>query len=367
MKEMIPAKQLLAAIILVPLGSAILFFVSSNAKQDAWIVILIYMIPAIVLQLIYTSLYNKYPNDTLVLYIPKIFGKFFGFILSILYIIFFAYLAARVLRDFSELILISMMPKQPLILISISLSFVVGVSVYLGYEVICRATYIFLYLWIAFSILEWIFLFNTPDAIDFSNLKPILQNGILNITKESWKLITFPYGESILFTMFYPYIIEKSKVRKATILGTILLGILLSLNTLLFISVLGVNYASTSVIPLLQTLRIMRIGEAFDRVDIFFIMIVVIIGFIKISFFTYGSMLGTAQLFKFKKTKNLAIPFTIGILITSLTIADNYPKHVYIGLVTIPPYVHVPLEIVIPILALLIHYFKKFLNPQPKK
>jgi len=37
----------------------------------------------------------------------------------------------------------------------------------------------------------------------------------------------------------------------------------------MYISVLGLNFASTSLFPLLQTLRIMKIGEAFNRLDIF--------------------------------------------------------------------------------------------------
>lgn len=358
-KIKISAHQLFSAIILVPFGSAILFLITPEAKQDAWIAALIYIFPAIILQLIYISLWNKYPQDTLVTYMPKIFGKFIGNILSVIYIVFFAYEAARILRDFQELISVAIMPKMPPIIVSIILTLVIGYSVYLGFENMCRAIHILLYLWIFYFIIDWLILYRTPDALKFYNLKPVLENGIVSVIKKSWKLITFPYGETILFTMFFPYTVEVSKVRKASVLAIITEGILLSLNTIRFISVLGVKYASTSLFPLLQTLRIMRIGETFDRLDVFITFIIVLIGFIKASFFLYGAMLGTAQLIKLKDTKYLAIPFSIILLIASLLIARNYPQHIYIGQVLTLTYVHLPLAVIIPIIALLVYYIKK--------
>lgn len=358
MKEKISAKQLFSAIILVPLGSAVLFFITPDVKQNAWLAKLIYTIGGVILQIVYTSLWKKYPEDTLVTYMPKIFGKLIGYTLSIIYTIFFAYEAARVLRDFAELILISLMPRQSLILISILLTLIVCFSLYLGMEVMSRASYIFLCLWLFFFAIEWLFLFTTPSAVKFSNLKPLLENGIIPVITKAWKLITFPFGESILFVMFFPYVVERSKVRKASILGIIVQGILLSLTAVLFIIVLGVDYASTSLFPLLQVLRVMKIGETFDRVDVFGMLIIVLIGFIKVSFYTYGAMIGTAQLLKLKNTRKLAVPFSLIILITSLLIARNYPQHIYIGQVLTLTYVHLPLTVFIPIITLIVYYLK---------
>ncbi|MHC1683839.1 MAG: GerAB/ArcD/ProY family transporter [Clostridiaceae bacterium] len=366
MKEKISALQLLTIVILAPFGSAILFFINPDAKQDAWISMLIYIIPGIILQIIYTSLWKKYPEDTLVTYMPKIFGKVIGYPLSIIYIVFFAYEASRIIRDFAELILISMMPREHIILVSIVLTIVVAFTLYLGMETLCRIGLIFFWLWIFFFTIEWFFLYRTPDALHPSNIRPILENGVVPIIKNSWKLITYPYGETILSVMFLPYVVERSKVRKAVIMAVIVEGILLSLNTILFISVLGIKYASTSLFPLLQTLRIMGIGETFDRVDIVIMLIITSIGFLKVSYFSYASMIGIAQLLKIKETRKLAIPFSIIILITSLLIARNYPQHIYIGQVLTLTYVHLPLAVIIPIITLLVYYIKRYVTKRKK-
>ena len=172
------------------------------------------------------------------------------------------------------------------------------------------------------------FLFFTPDALNFYNLMPVLEKGIFSVIKEGWKLITYPYGETIVLAIIFQ-------------------RILLTLNIIMFISVLGINFASTSLFPLLQTFRIMRIGETFNRLDIFVILIMIIGGFIKVSFYMYGAMLGISQLIKLDGTKYLALPLGIVIFITSMLIASNYPQHIYIGQVLTLTYIHLPLVVIV--------------------
>ncbi|MHC1684698.1 MAG: GerAB/ArcD/ProY family transporter [Clostridiaceae bacterium] len=359
MKGKISAVQLMAAVVLVPYGSAVLFLMPPYVKQDAWIVILIYLIPAILLQLIYTSLWKNYPRDTLVTYMPKIFGKLLGTFLSIIYIVFFAYEAARVVRDFSSLITISSMPTLNVYFVTLLLMIVMGYCAYLGMEVLCRSAHIFLYMWVIFFIMECIFLFATPNILKFKNLQPILETGVLPLVTKSWKLLCFPFGEMILLTMFYPFVNPETKVRKAVVLATVLEAVFLSLNNIIFISALGADFSSNSLFPLLQTLRLIKIGEAFDRFDIFIILIMLLAGVTKVSFYMYGSMLGFSQLIKQKSTKKLAIPFSIIVGVASLLIAKNYPQHIYIGHFITLPYIHLPLTIIIPTVAMFIIYIKK--------
>ncbi|MDD3224419.1 MAG: GerAB/ArcD/ProY family transporter [Clostridium sp.] len=361
MKIKISVYQLFAANIMVPLGTAMLFLINPEAKQDAWIGMLIYIVPAIILQLVYISLWQKYPEDTIVTYMPQIFGKIIGYVLSILYIIFFVYEAARSVRDFTELILTSIIPKASYFIVLLSIMAIIWYLAFSGLENMFRSINMFLYMGMIFLILEWIFLFTTEGTVNLDNIKPILSDGILPVIKESWKLITFPYGETIVIAMFLPCVKETAKVRKMSILSMIFLGILLSVNAIMFLSVLGVELSSNTPFPFLRTIKMMKIGETFDRVDIFFILIMMIGGAIKVSFFMYASMLGTCQLIKIKDTKYLALPFSILIYFASILIAKNYPQHIYIGQTLSLKYIHLPFEVIIPIIALIIYYIKRYI------
>ena len=358
MNTKISANQLFVNIVFFEYGTAVLFFIAPETKQDSWIATLIYIFPAILLQIIYTSIWKKYPQDTLVTYLPKIFGKFLGKTLSFIYILYFMYISARVVRDFSELIRIAAMPKMPLFVVATVIIIINVYGVFKGIENISRLAQLFFPFILIYFAASWLFIITTPGALKLHNLKPILEHGIIPVILEGWPLITFPFCESLLFAMFYSSVVENTKVRKATVLATIFIGIVLSLNNIMFISVLGVDFASTSLFPLLQTLRVMNIGETFDRLDIFVIIFLTIGGFFKISLFLYGAMLGTAQLKGLKETKWLALPLGIIVLIASMLIAKNYPQHIKIGLDFTVKYIHVPLLIIVPIITLLVYYLK---------
>lgn len=105
----------------------------------------------------------------------------------------------------------------------------------------------------------------------------------------------------------------------------------------------------------------MHIGETFDRVDIFVILIMMIGGFIKVSFFMYGSMLGFSKMVKIKDTRYLALPFSVVVFFTAMLIAKNYPQHIYIGQTLTITYIHLPLTVIIPIIALIIYYIKRLI------
>ena len=366
MKTRISAFQLFASIIMIPYGSAVLFLVTPKAKQDSWIAMLIYILPGILLQLIYVKLWSKYPEDTIVTYMPKIFGKFLGYTISILYIIFFAYEAVRVARDIEGLILIFTIPKMPILIIGLIFMVTVTYGAYKGVECIIRFSCLVLAVIVGFIIAEWLFLYMTPDAIKIKNLKPYLEEGWVNLIAQSWKLITYPYGETVLSVMLYPFVKEKLKVRTASVWAIIVQGILLSINAVMFISVLGVSVSGTALFPLFYAARFIRFSEIFDKLEILVVLLMVVACYVKVSYFMYGSIIGTAQLLKLKDPKYLAIPFGIIVFIGSIFVASNYPEHIYIGQVLTLTYVHLPMAVIIPIIALITYYIKAFVKKMKK-
>jgi spore germination protein KB len=364
-KEKISHFQLFSIIFLVPYGSAVLFFLIPEAKQDAWVAILFYILPALVLQHIYITLFNQYPKDSLVTYLPKIFGKFIGKLLSVIYILYFAYIAARVLRDFTSLIVISTMTQTPRILIGILLAVTVTYGVSRGFENLCRIISTFFPGMMIFLVVMLLLFYRTPNVVHYTNIYPIIGEGILPPVIKGWKLITFPYGETVIFTMIYAHVNEPRKIKRTAFTAVILQGIVLAILNVLFIMGLGVNYAQRQNFPLLDALRLIRISGFMDRLDILIIIVLIVDGFVKISFFMYVAIAGTAQIFKIKNINTLAWPCGVIVLIASMLIAKNFHQHLKIGLDFTPKYIHLPLQIVVPILALLVQYIRKSFEKKP--
>jgi spore germination protein KB len=358
MEKKISPDQLLSSMFLLPYGSAIVHFLASDAKQDAWFSILFYIVPAIVLQLVYIKLYEFYPEDTLTTYLPKVFGKYIGGFISIIYILYFLYIPVRVLRDFSVLIVFSTMSQTPGLFVAGLIMLTVIYGVIVGIETLCRASEILFPLMVFGLLIAILLLVITRNILRLDRLLPVFENGILFPIIKGWYLITFPYGELITFTMIYKNVNRPHKIKKYSIIAIIVEGIILAILSSLYIAALGPNFASTSTFPLLETLRLIKIGGFLERLDILIIITMVIAGFMKISFFMYFGTLGITEVFKIKNRKFLCLIIGVLIWFSSEIVAKNYPQHLKIGLDFTPKYIHLPLQIAIPVITLVIAWFK---------
>ena len=88
----------------------------------------------------------------------------------------------------------------------------------------------------------------------------------------------------------------------------------------------------------------------------------VIGGVYKTAMFMYGAVLGTSQMLKTKSTRCLVLPFGVIIVFLSKIIAKNYFQHIEIGLEFTPKYIHMPMQIIIPMISLGVIYIKDLLK-----
>ncbi|MEH7521245.1 GerAB/ArcD/ProY family transporter, partial [Priestia megaterium] len=81
-KAKISASQLFILMVLFELGTSLLLPVAMEAKQDAWLAILLGMLGSLVLFVIYYKLYSYYPDLLPTEYMQKILGKAIGSVLA---------------------------------------------------------------------------------------------------------------------------------------------------------------------------------------------------------------------------------------------------------------------------------------------
>jgi len=140
--------------------------------------------------------------------------------------------------------------------------------------------------------------------IDFTSLRPILEKGIAPVLRIAYsQTLYFSFGEVIVFAMIFPY---TKNVKKT---GLIVFSAI-TLN--------GINLMITMIV---------NIG-----------------------------VLGLSHVFKLKNPSPLVFPIGLVVLFYSLSLAQNYFEHVYEGLKIIPFTLHLPFQIVIPALLLVIDF-----------
>ncbi|RBP45528.1 GerAB/ArcD/ProY family transporter [Garciella nitratireducens] len=355
----IDLKQIFILIVLFELGSAIVIGLAREAKQDAWFAVLLAMLGGMLLFMVYGYLFKRYPALTLTNYLQVILGKVLGKIIAFCYCSYFIYIAARVLRDFGELLLSSTLVETPMIIVNFFMILVIAYALYLGIEVLAKTGEVCFFIIVGLGLLFVILAF-VAKLPKIENLQPFLENGISTIIKKTFiTTLTFPFGEMIVFTMILPLVDKPSFVIKVSQKAIITSGILLILVTMLNISVQGVYIIENATFPLLKTVGKIKIGEVIQRLDGIAIFTLIIGVFFKISIFLYAAITGISDIFTIKNTRKIIFFVSIITLILSLIMAKNYSQHIKIGLKRIPIFIHVPFQVIIPFILMGITYLKQ--------
>ncbi|MFP5113162.1 GerAB/ArcD/ProY family transporter [Bacillaceae bacterium C204] len=363
-KAKISTTQLFVLVVLFEMGSAILVGIASDAKQDAWLAILLGLAGGIMVFLIYYRLFMYYPDLPLTSYVQEIVGKWLGRVIGGLYIVYFLYTASRVLRDFGELLSSTIYNSTPLFVINTLMIITIIYVIHKGFEVLARVGEIYFGI-VYFTAILGMLLIVFSGLIHLGNLKPILENGLKPIIKIFLtQTINFPFGEMVVFTMLLPFVTDKKKAKIVCLSGMILSGINITITIIVDISVLGVGLFSHSTFPLLTTVGKIQIADFIERLDVLFMLYLVIGGFFKISIYFYAAVAGAADIFKIPNQRKIGFPLGLIVLFASVTIASNYSEHIKEGLKVVPIYLHWPFQIIIPSLLLIIAFFR---NRKKKK
>jgi len=357
-KTLISGYQFFCMIFLFEIGSTSLVGVTSMAKQDTWISIMISIFLGAMLFYVYIKLYENYPGYPLTKYVQFILGKKAGSVLSIIYIIFFIYISGRILRDMEDLLTMTMFNSTSLISIGILMMFLVIYGLFKGLETLARTTEV-IFILIIISIVILLGFEVISKLYHIANLRPVLEKGWKPVLKAIPYGVIFPYGELIAFTMIMPYLNTKEKALKVGIPAIFFSGFILLILIIKSIATLGISVMERAEFPILTATSYINIANFIQRLDTFIVILMIFGGFVKLSIYTYCAVSGAADLFNVKSSSQLIYPISVVILISSLLMASNHIEHRNEGFGSVPYFLHYPLHVFIPITLLIISWIQK--------
>lgn len=339
--------QLAVLIFTFEIGSVAVVGVGAESGQDAWIAVVIATGIGIGLIAFYVYLLKLLPGKNLFEIFTFCFGKWIGRLIGVLYILYFFYIAARVLRDFCELITTVIFENTPIEVIAFTMMIVISYMLYLGLEVFGRTGEIFIPYVFTFIILIGLAILFSGE-MEFKNLLPVLAEGFVPIMKHLFPgLITFPFGELITFMVIMPYVTHFKKVGKVSMLTVFISGLVIIYATIIEIATLGVNQLSRTVFPLLSAAREISLLEFIERVDLVIVFIVMFGIITKVGVFFYGGLKGIEYVMN-QPYRYFVVPMAAIICYCSIQISGDYAEHIEEGLRFIPRYMHLPLQIFFP-------------------
>jgi spore germination protein KB len=345
-KENISLIQLLSLVFNFLLGSSIVTGLGRDIGRDAWIGIFLATLIGIGLMYGFYSLNHLLPTKNLFEMMEYCFKRPIAIFFSLVYIIYFLYIACRLTRTFSELITGVIMPVTPIGVISLSFLLVIAYIMYLGLEVLARVSEIFTPYLIGLFLLLIIFLV-AGGEIDFHRMQPILGDGIKPIIKGLPSLITFPFGELITFMVILNCVTKFQKGKKISVMGVLLAGSTLTLGTILMMITLGEYSFQFTDFPMLMAARRIAIGGFIERVDAFVVFILFLSVLVKTCIYLYVGTKGLEYIFQLPY-RYFVVPSSMVVSVFSTIMATNYAEHIEKAQKVTLYYMHIPMQLVFP-------------------
>ncbi|MBB6021714.1 spore germination protein KB [Paenibacillus sp. JGP012] len=364
----INAQQLLALMVLFNMGTALVVSLGTTAERDAWIATSLGAAGGIILFGVYAALFRLGPKLQLIGHL-RLLGKPIGLVLGMLYIIFFLYGASRDLRDGGDLLINSVLDQTPLIVVEASMILAIAYVLDKGLEVLARTAQIFLIVLLLVGLLSVVLLF-CSNVIETERLFPILGDGwgavLTPFLKQTFE---FPYTELICFMVILPSVNQPNQGLRFGFVAVLISGVILTISSILQIAVLGVDITSHSTFPLLDMIGLIEMGAFVQRLDVFFVLFLIVGVFFKTAIFYYACVSSITDLFHIRDKRTLILPVGLLILAASLINSGNFAEHIEEGNIALHT-VFVSMGGAIPVILLMGGWLKKWrrwkkVHPEP--
>ena len=331
-------------------------YAASKGERAGWLTPILAILPFLCLLYIIQALFKNDKNSNLSLsdIIFKTFGRFFGTVLLILYLIWMMISLGLYVRYFAERLLSTMLPNTPLNFFIITILIVVFYCLRGGFVYVIRTVE---FLFLTFSIvLISLFLFTLPN-IKVTNLFPVTHYDIWPIIKGSYSIISI--WSTFTFTFFFgDKINDKEHIKRFGLQATAYLVITTLMILIQTIGVYGYSVISRVFMPYIFVIKSISILISIERLESIIIASWVIVDFATISLYIYIVISIIKSLFSLEETKSLISPVIIFAFIFSQYFAKNRFE-----LERFSNYISLPLNIIfgffVPLFILIVGKLRK--------
>jgi len=349
MKEIISNKQGIFIMTMFIVGSFIVLGTGGDAKQDAWIAIILAFLMSLPILFVYSKILMLYPGKDLFDILIMVFGSIPGKILSIFFVWYSLHLGSLVIRNFSEFVNVVSFPETPQFIIIIFLGLLCIWVIKAGIEVLGRcATFIFP---IVSGIILLTILLSMAN-VHFINLKPVLYNGMKPVLISAFSIFSFPFAETVVFTVVFNSLKHVNKTYRVFLISILIGSIIMLMVTVRNILVLGAQITSDLYFPSYIAVRTINIGEFLQRLEIVVAITYITGGFVKISVCLYAASKGVAKILNIDNYRHIVAP--IGFLMMNLAcIIYNNTMEMFEWASKIYQYYAIPFQIILPVFILI--------------
>jgi len=318
----ITSKQLIFIIVGSQVGIRLMYMprvLTAIARQDAWIAVLIASIVPIISLFLIDRLGKRLPEMGFAQMSQELFGKFLGSILIIVFIGYVIGYMSIIMRFFSEVTKLYLLPKTPLAVILLMYVFLVVYVANKGARVIGRLNDLLFYL----ILVTFLLLIIPAGQGDYTYLLPIGEAGLGGIAR-GFVTAGYYYAGIEVLLVYYSLVNKKDEIFKAGLTA-------IAITTAFYVSIVvicelvfGISGLQKHLFPGFILLKIVQI-PIFERLEFIFLFFWLGIGARPAINMCFAASLAFTQLLKLDEKKYLIYPLiliAVSIFILALLPSD---------------------------------------------
>ncbi|HET7558723.1 MAG TPA: endospore germination permease, partial [Limnochordia bacterium] len=255
----------------------------------------------------------RFPGETIIQYAPKVLGTPLGQIVNYAYIFSVFMGLAVIIREFSDFVLVTSLPKTPISVVLGFITIVAIVSVRNGVEVLARLS--FLLTPIAITVVFGILAFGTTK-MQLDNILPVWPHGFMPSVRASIESFGF-FGIFYNLVVLLPFATDKKKARRAALVWYLVLVFILTAATI------GVNATFSELsqrytYPLFSFARVASTGPVAFRMDVFIVALEVLGLSTQVSIWLFICNYSLAQGLGLRDERSLIFPVALAAVAVSI-------------------------------------------------
>ena len=325
-------------------------FFSPITRQDSWLVVIFGMIVAIPELLVFVAIMRSFPGKNLIEIAQDALGRVGGTIVSLMLIWFFLTLGGLNLRDFAQFTRQVILVQTPTVAVVSLCMLLCAYAVLNGIKVATRYAPVFSLMAIMLVVLATIL---TLNLMDFKNFLPILSQEPLVYVHSTNIVLSIPFGELILFLMISPSVSRGKRGMGAYLFGGFFIGSATIVSVVARDTAVLGRVGTLFALPSFETLRMIRITESLNRLEILFAIVLIVLLFFKITIIFYASVMAIAQLLRLKSYHPLVMILAAFIVGYSTFVFPSAEVHTAYSRDT-SPILWVLFEFLLPLLILVV-------------
>jgi spore germination protein KB len=327
------------------------------ANQDAWIVLIIAVIYIIVLNSPILYLIGKFRGLSINDMLDTVFGKFFGKVAALAFVLFFVFCITACTLITSAFINLYAFPDTPMWAMLVLALIPISYGAFKGAGTISRLAF-FITPFIILTIILF-FLLGIRD-MNLNELKPVLADSTFLQLNLGAFLTAARYSEILIVLVFSYFVSEQINITK-TFVATVAVYILTHLFILIpTISYLGVDLAKHDWNPYFVFTRQVKAYDFIERVHAFNLLAWYPTTLLKLMIYNFMGSFMLSNIFKTKSHKPFVIPLSlICAIVCLIPVVNNSGTVEVLRSDKVFPFITIPIIWILPLITLIVYAVRR--------